>query len=48
MHVPTYKRLMIFSGEANRALAEEVATELGMKLGKVEISTFANSETYVR
>lgn len=48
MQQPTYKHLMIFSGTANRPLAEEVATELGMKLGDVEISEFANSETYVR
>jgi ribose-phosphate pyrophosphokinase len=39
---------MMFSGTANRALAEEVATCLGMKLGEVELATFANSETYVR
>lgn len=39
---------MIFSGTANEALAEEVATHLGMKLSRVELSTFANSETYVR
>jgi ribose-phosphate pyrophosphokinase len=39
---------MIFSGTANEPLAEEVATHLGMKLSKVELSTFANSETYVR
>jgi ribose-phosphate pyrophosphokinase len=39
---------MIFSGTANVPLAEEVAANLGMKLGKVEIATFANSETYVR
>jgi ribose-phosphate pyrophosphokinase len=48
VHVPTYKRLMIFSGSANSYLAEEVADHLGMKLGEVEVSTFANSETYVR
>src|SRR5918992_1631398 len=39
---------MIFSGTANRPLAEEVAAHLGMKLGDVDISQFANSETYVR
>jgi ribose-phosphate pyrophosphokinase len=39
---------MIFSGSADRDLAEEVAANLGMKLGEVETSTFANSETYVR
>ncbi|MBA2311636.1 MAG: ribose-phosphate diphosphokinase [Actinobacteria bacterium] len=48
MQVPTYKRLTIFSGTANRELAEDVSTHLGMRLGEVEISTFANSETYVR
>lgn len=48
MQLPTQKRLMIFSGTAHPALAEEVATELGMKLGNVEIGQFANSETYVR
>ncbi|MDQ4145648.1 MAG: ribose-phosphate diphosphokinase [Actinomycetota bacterium] len=39
---------MIFSGSANQALAEEVADHLGMKLSGVEVSTFANSESYVR
>lgn len=39
---------MIFSGTAHRELADEVAAHLGMKLGYVEISEFANSETYVR
>lgn len=48
MQLPTHKRLMIFSGTANRPLAEEVAAELGMKLGQVEIETFANSESYAR
>jgi ribose-phosphate pyrophosphokinase len=46
--LPTQKRLMIFSGTANRPLAEEVATHLGMKLGEVEIAQFANSENYCR
>jgi ribose-phosphate pyrophosphokinase len=48
MQVPTYKRLMLFSGTANYGLAEEIATHLGMKLGEVEVSSFASSETYVR
>jgi len=39
---------MLFSGTANMDLANEVAQCLGMKLGNVEISTFASSETYVR
>jgi ribose-phosphate pyrophosphokinase len=46
--MPTHKRLMIFSGTANVALAEEVTECLGMKLGVAELSVFANSETYVR
>jgi ribose-phosphate pyrophosphokinase len=48
MQLPTHKRLMIFSGTANPALAEEVCSHLGMKLSSVEIETFANSEQYVR
>jgi ribose-phosphate pyrophosphokinase len=48
VQVPTYKRMMLFSGTACRPLAEEVAAELHMELGEVEISPFANSETYVR
>jgi ribose-phosphate pyrophosphokinase len=39
---------MIFSGTAHPELADEVANHLGMKLGYVEISEFANTETYVR
>ena len=39
---------MIFSGTANRPLAEEVCEHLGMRLGEVEIQEFASSETYVR
>lgn len=39
---------MIFSGTANRPLAEEVCEHLGMRLSEVEISTFANSESYAR
>lgn len=48
MQLPTHKRLMIFSGTANPGLAEEVAEHLGMKLSQVEVSRFANSETYAR
>ena len=48
MQLTTYKRLMIFSGTANRELAEEIAAHLGMKLSEVEIATFANSESYAR
>jgi ribose-phosphate pyrophosphokinase len=48
VELPTYKRMMIFSGTANRPLAEEIATHLGMKLGDVEMATFSNSESYAR
>ncbi len=48
MELPTHKRLMMFSGTANRPLAEEIAAHLGMKLAQVEIATFANSESYAR
>lgn len=39
---------MLFSGTANPALAVEVAKLLDVELGKVEISRFASTETYVR
>jgi ribose-phosphate pyrophosphokinase len=48
VQLPTHKKLMIFSGTANVRLAEEIATHLGMKLGELEISTFANTESYTR
>ena len=48
MERPGLKRLLLFSGTANRELAEEVAKLLDVELGVVEISQFANSETYVR
>ena len=48
MQLPTYKRLMLFSGSASPSLAEEIAEHLGMKLGRVEIETFSNSESYAR
>lgn len=42
------KRAMLFSGSANRPLAEEIAAHLGMRLGEVEIKRFPSSEVYVR
>jgi len=41
-------RLMLFSGRANVPLAEDVADLLGVRLGGLELSTFANGETYAR
>jgi ribose-phosphate pyrophosphokinase len=44
----TKKHLMVFSGRAHPALAEEVATTLDIQLVPTEAYEFANSETYVR
>jgi ribose-phosphate pyrophosphokinase len=40
-------RLKIFSGSANRPLAEEVAGCLGMELGHLELGRFSNGEVRV-
>jgi ribose-phosphate pyrophosphokinase len=40
--------MMVFTGGANVPLADELADTLGIQLGKVERSTFANGEIYVR
>jgi ribose-phosphate pyrophosphokinase len=42
------KRLMLFSGRSNRALAEDIGRHLGVELGEVQLKTFANDETYCR
>jgi len=42
------KRLMVFSGTSNREWSEDVAEHLGVELGNVKISKFANGEIYVR
>jgi len=47
MELPSRKRLMVFSGSANEPLAEEVARILGIRLGNVERSVFANGEIYI-
>jgi ribose-phosphate pyrophosphokinase len=47
MELQGRKRLMIFSGSANEPLAEEVASILGVELGGVERSVFANGEIYI-
>jgi len=44
----TVKNLMVFSGRANRQLAEEVAYQLGTNLVPTSAFEFANSEIYVR
>src|SRR5438270_11063100 len=42
------KRLMVFSGRSHHDLALRIAEQLGVELGEVELSTFANGETYCR
>jgi ribose-phosphate pyrophosphokinase len=46
--VKMYGDLMIFSGTANRALAEATAKYVGVPLGGAEVQQFANSNTFVR
>ena len=40
--------MMVFSGTSNGEWAEDVAEHLGVELGNVKISKFANGEIYVR
>src|ERR671934_138306 len=42
------KRLMVFAGRSHPELAQRIAEQVGVKLGDVELTTFANGETYVR
>lgn len=48
MDIVSRKKMMLFSGGANMALAEEVADVLGIHVGRMERSSFANGEIYVR
>ena len=48
MDIVSRNRMMVFSGGANVPLAEEVVEVLGIPLGKLERSKFANGEIYVR
>jgi ribose-phosphate pyrophosphokinase len=42
------KRLMLFSGRANRELAAKIADKLSVSLGEITTKTFANGEVYCR
>lgn len=42
------KRLMVFSGRANPALAAKIADNLGIDLGPVTLKTFSDGEVYCR
>jgi ribose-phosphate pyrophosphokinase len=48
MEVMTKKRMMVFAGSGNRELSEEIAANLGVPLGDVRLSSFANGELYCR
>ncbi|MGL5827242.1 MAG: ribose-phosphate diphosphokinase [Nocardioides sp.] len=48
MKKTTKKHLMVFSGRAHRALAAEVAEQLGTVIVPMSAYEFANSEIYVR
>ena len=40
------KRFKLFSGTANRALAEEIASHIGVKVGEAKLQRFADGEVY--
>src|SRR6185437_13402821 len=40
------KRFKLFSGTANRALAEEIAKHIGVKVGEAKLQRFADGEVY--
>jgi ribose-phosphate pyrophosphokinase len=40
------KRFKLFSGTANRPLAEEIATHIGVKVGEAKMQRFADGEVY--
>jgi ribose-phosphate pyrophosphokinase len=42
------KRLMVFAGSHNHELSEGIARHLGIELGNLKLSNFANGEIYVR
>ena len=48
MQMVEHRRLMLFTGSSNQALAEEVAKLLDLELGGLHRSVFANGEIYVR
>ncbi|KAL4586000.1 hypothetical protein LXL04_010630 [Taraxacum kok-saghyz] len=41
-------KLRVFSGTANRALSEEIASYMGLDLGDIKITRFADGEVYVQ
>src|SRR6266511_3786510 len=48
MELVTKKNLMLFAGRGNEQLSKEIAECLGVPLGEIVLSTFANGELYCR
>ena len=48
MELVTKKNLMLVAGRGNEQLSNEVAEHLGVPLGEIVLSTFANGEIYCR
>jgi ribose-phosphate pyrophosphokinase len=48
LEIVTRKKAMLFAGRGNEVLSSEIASCLGMPLGKLELSDFANGEIYGR
>jgi len=42
------KRLMVFAGRSHPELAQRIAQHLGVELGGIELTSFANGESYCR
>jgi ribose-phosphate pyrophosphokinase len=42
------KRLMVFAGRSHPELASKISEHLGVELGEIELTTFANGESYCR
>ena len=48
MSAQVKSRLMVFSGNSNPQLGQEIAGYLGVELGKVKLAQFSNGEIYVK
>jgi ribose-phosphate pyrophosphokinase len=48
METVSKKKLMLFSGQGNDSLSEEIAQHLEVPLGDVRLTTFASGELYAR
>ena len=47
-HVQYMDKIKIFSGNANRSLAENIAHYLGLELSAAEVGLFSDGETFVK